>query len=703
MISNVGQQKLHSLVQSQGKAAVQNLVEQKDVKGLEQAGFSKLDALALLDQAQKQGLDAVFNLGKSVAQMGGPQNLSGAGQQGVSAAAGQKAAPNIGMGAFSAMAAAKGGTALDGVDAQKIKDFNLKGLSLPKEIIKIADQVFAGKASRIQVSGYSAPPSGSDYEKNTSAVLKGIADKLSPGLITSPTADKGSVDAMTTGLSLEKGLPVLSITAKDYVGYIDPSKFPPSIDQAKYNEMPKHVFGDGAKYNQATALASNAFVASGGRDVTVFDFMRGIEAGNPAVLLVDQSLAQNLGAKAVWDGDKNRVNNGSQYLAEQLSSFLKDGTLPHATVAKDGFGSFDKAWLDTNKAAIEKLVKVVPFAGAADVGAAADTAAAHIASFRQPDAKATLSAFAPADNDAIKGEFKANYAGNAAKYAALTSSQLASATKNVPSSSKHMALAAKLLDSVTAQTASHFASGKFSGLEDAALNKGAIKQHAGYVAGEIGRKFGIDDKTVRDAILPFLEKTAGEQTTTAQREGVASLIMSGVAGSKKHVGPDEGKEMSSLSAELKKFTGDDNVGYMFNQYGFGDADKALNRPGVYAGQAVLNFAEAIAGSPDKAKALLQRSLERPSSEIAKGLENPKTDEDLVAHFAARAAQAGWLVSKSGQGIVEAEKGKDGTKRLAPKNDLITDFDSLAAKKGWPEVAKDVDQVKTALWGLGVLN
>ncbi len=156
--------------------------------------------------------------------------------------------------------------------------------------------------------------------------------------------------------------------------------------------------------------------------------------------------------------------------------------------------------------------------------------------------------------------------------------------------------------------------------------------------------------------------------------------------------------------ELPAFSGDDNVGYMFNQYGFGDADKALNRPGVYAGEAVLNFAEAIAGGgADKAKALLKRALERSSAEIARGLEHPKTDEDLVAHFAARAAQAGWLVSKSGQGIVEAEKGKDGTRRLAPKNDLITDFDSLAQKKGWPEVAKDIDQVKTALAGLGVLD
>ena len=63
----------------------------------------------------------------------------------------------------------------------------------------------------------------------------------------------------------------------------------------------------------------------------------------------------------------------------------------------------------------------------------------------------------------------------------------------------------------------------------------------------------------------------------------------------------------------------------------------------------------------------------------------------------------WHLHCPGQGIVEAEKGKDGTKRMAPKNDLITDFDSLAARKGWPEVAKDVDQIKTALWGLGVLN
>jgi hypothetical protein len=278
------------------------------------------------------------------------------------------------------LAAVRGGTALDGVDAAKIQQFNLKSVVLPKEIARIADATFGDRAVRIATAGYSAPPSGTQYAEHTARFLEALADHLGHGqvgFVTSPTADKGSIDALTTTVGQQLGVPVLNITAKGYVDYIDPAKFPAAIDQAAYAKAPKYVFPDAARYNQATALASNAFLATGGREVTVFDFMRAIEKGNPAVVVVDDTMKAAMGESAVWDAAKNRPNNGAAYLAEQLGSFLKDGSLPHPDVAKDGMGAFDAAWLQKHRPALEKLVQVVHI-DSDDVSAAAAAAARHL-------------------------------------------------------------------------------------------------------------------------------------------------------------------------------------------------------------------------------------------------------------------------------------------------------------------------------------
>ncbi|MDP2342417.1 MAG: hypothetical protein Q8O67_15785 [Deltaproteobacteria bacterium] len=704
MISAVGQQQLSTLVQKQGRSGLEDLVKKSDVAGLKQAGLSEIDARAVLAESQSKGFDFVFGLAQALTKLGGPANQSGAGQKGVSEAGGKKGAEAPSTGNTNPMLAARGGI-LDGVDVAKVKQFNLRGLSLPKEIVKIADEAFAGRSTRAQFSGYSAPPAGTKYAENTAAFVGAFADKLGTGnvgLITSPTADNGSIDAITTMTGQDKKVPVLSITAKGYVDYIDPKKFPPGIDTAAYESAPKYVFGSGEKYNQATALASNAFVATGGRDVTVFDFMRAIEKGNPAVLVVDQGVSSALGDKAIWDKDKNRVNNGAAYLAEQIGSYLQTGTLPHADVAKEGFGAFNKDWLDAHKEALGKLVKTVGIDAAGSpesINAAAADAAAFVGKFTSPTTSA-LSQTSVAD---IKGSFQPAYAKHSASFAALSADQLKAATSKVPGAVVHMANAAKLLSDVATKTAAHFSTGKFSGLDDAKMNESAVKQHAGYVAGELGRKLDINPDMARDVLVPFYLSTMGG-ASPEQRADLASKLQSGQV---KH-DSDSGRELAPKMAAIKAFVTDANNGWMFNEYGFGDTDKALNRPGVYAGQAVLDFATSIAGTPNKAKALLERALNRSAADLGKALENPTSTEDMLAQFAARAAQTGWLVSKGGQGIVEAnhadpKKAEKGVARFAPKNDLMTDFNSLAAKKGWAEVAKDIDQVKTALQGAGVLN
>jgi hypothetical protein len=606
---------------------------------------------------------------------------------------------NVGAGALLSV---KGGSALDGIDLGKIKEFNLKGLSLPKEIIKIADQVFGDREARIATAGYSAPPAGTKYAENGAQFLAAFTSKLGKenvGHVTSPTADQGSVDAMTTMVGQQVGVPTLSITAKDYVGYIDPSKFPPDMDKAAYANSPKHVFGDKAKYNQATALASTAFLAMGGRDVTVFDFMRAIEKGNPVVLMVDDSMRAPMGDKAVYDADKKRPNNGSAYLAEQISSFLKTGELAHPEVQAEGMGHFGKEWMDDCKLLLEKLVKVVHTDGTPEsTNAAAAKAAEHVRGFVMPSANQAMNGFRADSVDDLKGRVKDNYLDSAYQYTGVTSQQLSFQTKDIPGAATHMGEAKRQLDDLVHKTVRHFGAGKYGMLDEAPMNSKAIKQHAGYIAGEMSRKFGFDEKAARAVLVPFYEATKDGASPEARAKLADDLLKVPQSG---------GREISPDPASVKEFVTSGNNGWMFNEYGFGDADKALNRPGVYAGEAVLEFAKSIAGDKGAA-ALLKRSLERSPEELAKALSNPKSTEDLVVAFSARAAQAGWLVSKTGQGIVEAhhsnpEKAAKGLNRVGPKNDLITDFDSLAEKKGWAEVAKDLDQVKTALWGAGVLS
>jgi hypothetical protein len=202
--------------------------------------------------------------------------------------------------------------------------------------------------------------------------------------VSTATTDKGSIDALTTVVGQRAGAPVLPITANDYVGYINPDQFPTELDQAAPNKTGKFVFSDGAKYNQATALASNTFVCRGGRDVAVFDFMRAIEAGNPEVLFVDKTMAGPMGDKAIYDADKGRPNNASAYLADMVDTFLADGIPLPPTATKAGYGALDGAWMDQHAPALEKLVQIAEITGEADIPMAVAAAAAHIESIRRP-------------------------------------------------------------------------------------------------------------------------------------------------------------------------------------------------------------------------------------------------------------------------------------------------------------------------------
>ena len=231
---------------------------------------------------------------------------------------------------------------------------NLVDVQTAEEIGNIAKQQIGTMPYRIATAGYSAPPSG--YEEPTRIFLKSLDGELgvrSTAFVTSPTADKGSIDAITsevTGMSKDK---LFYTTAKDYVEYINPSNFPNTIDTKAYSEIPKYVLPNGAEYSKATAEASNVFVATGGRNATVSDFCNAIKKGNKAVVLNNPAIET-----PAWGTVKGRVEDASKYLTEQLDAFKSGKALPHPEV-----GEFTQEFLAKNSERISKLVQAVTLEG----------------------------------------------------------------------------------------------------------------------------------------------------------------------------------------------------------------------------------------------------------------------------------------------------------------------------------------------------
>jgi hypothetical protein len=231
--------------------------------------------------------------------------------------------------------------------ASQANPLNFVSMKQVDDIKDIADKVLTGRSMRLATAGYSAPPEG--YEAPTTAFLKRFVELLghdNVGLVTSPTADKGSIDAISTVVGQQQQLPMLYVTAQDYVDYIKPENFPEGLDRGGFAEAPKHVFANAAAYSAATAEASNTFVATGGRDATVGDFVNAVKKGNRVVIIDNEALGG-----PQWDEKKSRPNNGAAYLSRRLAG---DAALPDLP----GKG-FDEIFLHERALGIQKLVKDV--------------------------------------------------------------------------------------------------------------------------------------------------------------------------------------------------------------------------------------------------------------------------------------------------------------------------------------------------------
>ena len=231
--------------------------------------------------------------------------------------------------------------------------FNTVAKTSPEVVGKEAEAALRGKDYRIATAGYSAPPEG--YEVATTDFMRALNTEMEgrAGYVTSPTADKGSIDAITSEVAGMEDGNLFYVTAEDYVPYIAPENFPSTIDVAAYSAKPKAVLPDAASYSQATAQASNAFVATGGRGATVSDFCNAIAKGNKSVILDNTSIEG-----PAWGprkpGKAPEVLNASKYLKEQIEAFLAGKELPYPES-----GNFTKAFMEAHRAELNDLVKVV--------------------------------------------------------------------------------------------------------------------------------------------------------------------------------------------------------------------------------------------------------------------------------------------------------------------------------------------------------
>ena len=248
-------------------------------------------------------------------------------------------------------------------------NFNLIYLKNALNIKSEKEKIFKDRTFIIATAGYSSPPEG--YETITSEFLQAFVQELGrakTGLVTSPTSDKGSIDAMTTIAAQKENIPLLYITAKDYIQYINPYNFPEAILQDKYINTEKYVFPSPEEYSKATAESSDILLITGGRSATVSDFVNAVKKKNKVIILDNKNLG-----KVEWNEEKNRPNNGALYIIEEITAFRDGKALPYPDC-----GGLTYDFLEENYSEINSLIKVIEINCEDDIIKAAAEASEYI-------------------------------------------------------------------------------------------------------------------------------------------------------------------------------------------------------------------------------------------------------------------------------------------------------------------------------------
>ena len=230
---------------------------------------------------------------------------------------------------------------------------HIHGPLSPAKIRGMSQTIFQNRPYVFAVAGYSDADDA--YEKSSTAVLKGLVGKLGAGkmgIVTSPTAMDNSIDASSTIVAQKYHVPIVYVTAQGYIQYIEPDDFPRGIDKNQYAVTPKLFGKTPEEYSQSTAEASTVSLVIGGRNASVQDAVNGLKKGNKLVVIRDKALT-----RGAWDINKQRVDNASEYIAQQIEAYQNGKVLPFES--RGGLDAETLQAIEAEHGRLDQLVQVV--------------------------------------------------------------------------------------------------------------------------------------------------------------------------------------------------------------------------------------------------------------------------------------------------------------------------------------------------------
>ncbi|MBI5518366.1 MAG: hypothetical protein HY909_31635 [Deltaproteobacteria bacterium] len=205
---------------------------------------------------------------------------------------------------------------------------------------------FGAGRLRVATAGYTVSLDR-EHPRRVAALLTALVAKASPealGFVTSPTTRAGSIDRVTSEVALALGVPLLHVTAREFLGAARPNALRDPHLRARWEAVPRLVLPTREAYSQATAYASDALLVFSGRDASVSDFSFALERGNRAVLAVDAGL----GALS-RDPSTGRPVDAARFLKEALQCWSRGEEPPDPlppTLSPERRARWGSAWQD---------------------------------------------------------------------------------------------------------------------------------------------------------------------------------------------------------------------------------------------------------------------------------------------------------------------------------------------------------------------
>ncbi len=186
---------------------------------------------------------------------------------------------------------------------------------------------FINRPTVLALSGYSDPPEG--YPEFAQSALEQIVTALGSdkvGFVTSPTAVKGSIDAIGSTIAFNQFIPILYLTAAQYLAHINPTNFPKDFDLSEYDHAPKVYFETPKAYSKAAAChaGAKAVVLIGGRSTALNDVLNALQAGKKIVLIDNTKVNP-----PAWNNAEQKIDNATRYLIEEIHALQQQQPSPH--------------------------------------------------------------------------------------------------------------------------------------------------------------------------------------------------------------------------------------------------------------------------------------------------------------------------------------------------------------------------------------